>query len=95
MGNHAVGKAMVAVAETAAERRKDGETALDILDMAADKSDIQGADAEFDDAIAPGTVMYGLIVEAFGEGASFDGEDDEDRFYDGPYAAFQQRYGLC
>lgn len=101
MGNHAVGRAMVACAEIAAERRKDGESALDILDMAADKSDVRGMDAEFDDAFLPGTPMFALVVEAFGEGQAFDEPDEDDcddfwdRFYDGPYAKFSERYELC
>lgn len=101
MGNHAVGRAMVACAEIAVERRKDGETALDILDMAADKSGVRGMDAEFDDAFLPGQPMFELVVEAFGDGEDFsepdaDGEDEFwDRFYDGPYAKFNERYGLC
>ncbi len=98
MGNHAVGRAFVAIATVANERRKEGESALDILDLAADQSEIRGADAEFDDAIEPGEPVFDLIIEAFGEGKVFTfGDDDEgwDAFYDGPYAAFNQRYSLC
>lgn len=102
MGNHTVGRAFVAVATSISARRKDGETALDILDQAADASEVRGMDAEFDDAIMPGEPMWDLIVEAFGEGKPFtideDLDDDEegwDAFYDGPYAKFNARYGLC
>lgn len=100
MGNHAVGRAMVAVAEVAAERRKPGESAIDILDEAAERSEIRGMDAEFDDAIMPGEPMFDLIIEAFANGETFNLEDDDnedewDRFYEGPYNAFRERYNLC
>lgn len=96
MGNHAVGRAMVAIATTAAERRKEGESALDILDMAADRSEIRGADAEFDDACHEDGPFRDLLIEAFGNGASFaDAEDDEDAFYDQVLKPFDERYGLC
>lgn len=94
MGNHSVGRAMVACATIAAERRKEGETALDILDLAAEQSEIRGMDAEFDDAFMPGEPMYNLVVEAFGGGAFQDDEDGE-AFYEGPYSEFRQRYELC
>ena len=97
MGNHAVGRAFVAVATKISERRKEGETAIQILDEAADASDVRGMDAEFDDAIMPGEPMWDLIVEAFGDGQPFtiNEDDDWDTFYDGPYTKFRERYGLC
>ncbi|WP_439538720.1 hypothetical protein [Sphingomonas sp.] len=95
MGNHAVGAAMVACAEIAAERRRDGETALDILDMAADKSGVRGMDAEFDDAAYDDTPFRALLLEAFG--ADYDAEADEygDDFYDAVWKPFSARYDLC
>lgn len=102
MGNYAVGSAFVACAEIAAERRRPGETALEILDMAADKSGVRGMDAEFDDATMFGEPFCDLIIEAFGNHADFNPPYDDDefedayeRFYDGPYSAFRKRYDLC
>jgi len=100
MGNHAIGRAFVAAATIAAERRREGETAIQILDEAADRTEVRGMDAEFDDAFLPGEPMFALVVEAFGDGADFsepdEGECDEfwDRFYGGPYAKFRERYDL-
>lgn len=102
MGNHAIGVAFVAVAVAMAERRREGETALEILDQAADKSGVRGMDAEFDDDIMIGEPFANLIVEAFGEGETFahGGDDDENErvetaFYEGPYLKFNKRYELC
>lgn len=95
MGNHAVGRAMVAVAETLAERRKDGETALDILDIAAARSEVRGMDAEFDDAAYDETPFRDLLIEAFG--ADYDPATDVDGegFYEGVWRPFRERYDLC
>lgn len=86
---------MVACAEIAAERRREGETALEILDMAADKSGVRGMDAEFDDAAYDDTPFRALLLEAFGEG--YDAENDEwgDDFYDQVWKPFCERYNLC
>lgn len=93
---------MAACASIALDRRKEGETALEILDMAAEASGVRGMDAEFDDAFDPGEPMHSLVVEAFGDGRSAyidpeadDDEDGWDAFYDGPYAQFKKRYDLC
>jgi hypothetical protein len=95
MGDHAVGAAMVAIAETIADRRKPGETALDILDIAADRSGVRGRDAEFDDSIDEEGPFRSLLLEAFG--ADYDPEDDEegDAFYDRVWSPFMARYNLC
>jgi hypothetical protein len=95
MGNHAVGRAMVAVAEVMADRRKPGETALDILDIAADKTEIRGADAEFDDAPDVDGPFRSLLIEAFGDGDTFEDDDEGERFYDKVYEPFNKRYELC
>jgi len=87
---------MVACATIAADRRKEGETALDILDLAAEQSEVRGMDAEFDDAFMPGEPMYNLVIEAFGDGGEYpDTEEGEEAFYDGPYSQFRKRYALC
>jgi len=103
MGNHAVGGAFVACAMIAAGRRRDGETAMQILDEVADASGVRGMDAEFDDATCFGTPFCDLIIEAFGDPRDFKAryEDDQEseeayqRFQDGPYDAFRERYRLC
>ncbi len=103
MGNHAVGRAFVACATIAAKRRREGETALEILDEAADASDVRGMDAEFDDATCFGEPFCDLIIEAFGDPddfrSSYEDEDESEeayiRFQNGPYEAFRNRYELC
>ncbi|OAN52839.1 hypothetical protein [Sphingobium sp. TCM1] len=95
MGNHAVGRAMVAIAETIAERRKDGETALEILDIAADRSEVRGMDAEFDDAADDDTAFRALLLEAFGEDYDPATDVDGEGFYEGVWRPFTERYGLC
>lgn len=94
MGNHAVGRAMVAVAETLADRRREGETALDILDIAADGSGVRGRDAEFDDAGWEDGPFRSLLLEAFG--ADYDPSTDVDGegFYEGVWRPFRERYDL-
>jgi len=111
MGNHSIGAAMAAVAATMADRRRDGETALEILDAAADASGVRGMDAEFDDAREPGQPLGDLIFEAFAPNGLADRErynelneasfDDDaameafDALYDATYGAFSKRYKLC
>lgn len=103
MGNHAIGRAFVACAVMADKRRREGETALEILDEAADATEVRGMDAEFDDATMLGEPFCDLIIEAFGDPGDFKAsyEDDDEseaayeRFYDGPYQAFRKRYQLC
>lgn len=103
MGNHTIGHAFAACAVMANKRRREGETALDILDEAADATEVRGMDAEFDDATMFGEPFCDLIIEAFGDPAEFKASYDDDaeseaaygRFYDGPYEAFRRRYQLC
>lgn len=105
MGNHSIGAAYVAIVETALDRRKPGETALEILNMAADKSGICGADAEFDDALDTDQPTGRLIFEAFAPNGVDDipaydlanetGTVDFDTLYDATYGAFRKLYNLC
>lgn len=95
MGNHAVGRAMVAIAESIAERRKEGETALDILDIAADRSEVRGMDAEFDDAPYDDGPFRSLLLEAFGEDYDPTTDSDGEGFYEGVWRPFSERYDLC
>jgi len=95
MGNHAVGRAMVVVAETIAERRKEGETALDILDIAADRSEVRGMDAEFDDAGFEDGAFRSLLLEAFGKDYDAATDEDGEGFYEGVWRPFSERYDLC
>jgi hypothetical protein len=86
---------MVAIAITANERRKPNETALEILDMAAKRSEIRGADAEFDDAAQPGEPFGDLVTEAFFPAYSASADEDGENWYDLVYTPFRQRYNLC
>lgn len=101
MGNHDAGRAIVALATLAAERRLPDETALQILDIALDRADARGADAEFDDETQPDTAFGKLLTEAFapdGKTADdYDAEDDDDgeTWYNEVYRPFRERYGLC
>lgn len=110
MGNHSIGRAFAAIVETALERRRPDESALDILDMAAEKTDIRGADAEFDDARNTDQPLGKLIFEAFAPNGIADiplydrlnagdelNADDVsfDELYDATYGAFRKRYDLC
>lgn len=97
MGNHAIGRAMVSIATALVERRREGETALDILDMAADRSEIRGTGAEFDGACYEDDMFRDLLIEAFANGEEFDTDDDDemDAFYDRVIEPFSKRYGLC
>ena len=101
MGNHSIGQAMVAVAVTANERRKPNETALDILDLAAERTDIRGMDAEFDDATNPDEAFGAILKEAFCPDFAFPKVTDEDSeagwddWYERAYRPFRARYDLC
>lgn len=86
---------MVAVAEVAGERRREGETALEILDEAADRSEVRGMDAEFDDAGHEDGLFRSLLIEAFGEGDDFADDEEGERFYDTCWTKFRKRYELC
>lgn len=98
MGNHSIGRAMVAAVEMAAERRREGESALSIFDEAAERVEIRGADAEFDDAPWEDGPFRTLMIEAFCPGyvpvPDEDGDDSGD-FYDRVYTPFNERYSLC
>ena len=97
MGNHAAGNAFANIAKALASRRKEGETALEILDEAFERSGIgHGCDAEFEDATMPGDVFYDLINEAFNDGQCYNDPDDAfEAWYDDVYAKFRERYKLC
>lgn len=95
MGNHSIGRAMVAAVEMAAERRREGETALAIFDEAAERVEIRGADAEFDDAPWEDGPFRTLLIEAFCPDFTPDDDEDDDGFYDRVYTPFNERYELC
>lgn len=98
MGNHSIGRAFVAAAEIAASRRRENETALDILDEAAIRTEIRGADAEFDDAPYEDGLFRSLLIEAFCpdyEPVEDEDGDDSSDFYDRVYEPFSERYSLC
>jgi len=95
MGNHSIGRAFVATAEIAGARRLPGETALDVLDLAAERTEIAGADAEFDDAPYEEGVFRSLLIEAFKPDYSDDEDEDGDLFYEEVYRPFSERYELC
>lgn len=99
MGNHAAGDAFANMAKALASRRRNGETALEILDEAFEKSGIgHGCDAEFEDATSPGDPFYDLINEAFapvGKVYDFNDDDSYDEWADDVYSKFRERYKLC
>lgn len=95
MGNHAIGRMFVATAEIAGSRRLPDETALDILDLAAERTEISGADAEFDDAPYEEGMFRSLLIEAFNPDYSDEHDDDGDLFYETVERPFSERYGLC
>ena len=95
MGNHSIGRAFVAAVEMAAARRRDGEPALACLDEAAERVEIRGADAEFDDSPYEEGAFRTLLIEAFGPDYNSDGDEDGDEFYEHVYRPFSERYELC
>lgn len=98
MGNHDAGHKIVIAATLMSERRRDGESAIEILDRAVEIADAMGADAEFDDDANLDTPLGTLITEAFApSGRIYDpeSEDDQDAWYDDCYQAFSDRFGLC
>ena len=95
MGNHAIGGAFVAVVEATAERRRTGETALDVLDAAAERLDIRGADAEFDDAPFDGGCFHKILIEAFCPTYLSLNDEDGEEFYEKVYLPFSKRFELC
>ena len=86
---------MVAAVEMAAERRREGETALSIFDEAAERVEIHGADAEFDDAPYEEGAFRSLMIEAFCPDYTPSDDEDDDGFYDRVYSPFSERYSLC
>jgi hypothetical protein len=95
MGNHAIGAAIVATAEALAARRKPGESALDLLDEVAQRLDVKGADAEFDDAFYKDGPFRSLVLEAFNPAYDRASDIDGEEFYETVQGPFSQRYGLC
>lgn len=98
MGNHTAGAMIVALAVTMAERRRDGETAMQILDTAvkaAQESGSYSSDTEYDDAPFEEGPFRSLLIEAFGNGDTFAEDEDGERFFDTCYWPFKQRTGQC
>lgn len=95
MGNHSIGRALVAAVEMAAARRGENETALSILDEAVERTDIRGMDAEFDEAPYEEGAFRSLLIEAFGGGYDPSQDEDGDDFYESVYRPFSERYELC
>lgn len=95
MGNHAIGRALVAAVEIAGSRRREGETALEIFDEAAERTDIRGADAEFDDSPYQDGLFRSLMIEAFAPDYDDTEDEDGDLFHETVYETFSERYGLC
>lgn len=103
MGNHTAGRYVVMAATLIAERRADGETALDILDKAVAKAKENydySPDIEFDDDARPGEPFGDLLTEAFNPDYNpehdIDADGDEGEvWFDTVYMPFKQRYGMC
>lgn len=95
MGNHSIGRAYVAAVSMAYKRRRPDESALSILDEAAEFTDIRGMDAEFDDEPYVDGPFRSLLLEAFGEGYDPETDVDGEGFYETVERAFSERYELC
>lgn len=98
MGNHAAGSMIVNVATAMFERRRSGETAIQILDAAVEKAKASpgySSDTEYDDAPWKDGPFRSLLIEAFGNGDDFADDDDGERFFDNCYWPFKQRTGQC
>lgn len=102
MGNHDVGRSMAAAAELFWHMKGDNaatkEEALAALDIAA--QNYHGADAEFDNEFFGETPLSKLVALAFD--ATQEEIDDRDNFthggdkwYEGPYKRFSDRYKFC
>ena len=105
MGNHHVGRAMVATATALAEHS--GLEPLAILDIACEP--YRGADAEFDDEIEPWCPFGQLLIRAFDPNGgyktvtldkpyrreSFVDDATEEAWYEKVYEPFRERYGFC
>ncbi len=96
MGNHNVGRAMAATADVFWQLAGPTPTkaqALAALDAVGNQ--FRRADAEFDDHTNPDNPLGRLIALAFDATPAEmpDGtEDGWDRWYEGPYTRFSQRY---
>ena len=107
MGNHNVGRAMMAAAQGFwagwGEEPVSKEMALAVLDAAA--KEFIGADAEFDDYLNEETALSRLVAIAFeatpDEVADLKGEyscEEDDvgmLWYEGPERRFRDRYKFC
>jgi hypothetical protein len=65
MGNNRLGATFAKMAETIVARRREGETALEILDAAAEAADIRGMDMDFDGQDSTSEPLGRLLFEAF------------------------------
>ena len=74
MGNNRLGATFARIAETMVDRRREGETALEILDAAAEAAEIRGMDMDFDDQNRPDQPLGLLMFEAFAPNGVKDAE---------------------
>jgi len=65
MGNNRLGATFAKIAETMVARRREGETALEILDAAAEAAEIRGMDMDFDGQDMSDEPLGRLLFEAF------------------------------
>ena len=93
MGNNRLGATFAKIAETMVARRREGETALEILDAAAGAAEIRGMDMDFDDQDRPSEPLGLLLFEAFAPNGVQDAEryasleesiDDDELEYGSP-----------
>lgn len=104
MGNFAVGRQMGSLVKVMVERRLEGETAIQILDAAAEMCELNGTDAEFEDDKRTDQPLGRIIFEAFApNGAddiavfeeletSIDDGEVEDEALDEAQAKFDELY---
>lgn len=107
MGNHTAGALIVGIAVAMNERRRENETARDVLSAAMDRamsSSGFSTDVEFDDDATPDSPFGKLLIEVYkpesrdaGEYEDDDDGDGEgyDLYYDEVYGPFREEYGLC
>ena len=65
MGNNRLGATFAKIAETMVARRREGETAMEILDAAAEAAEIRGMDMDFDGQDGSDEPLGLLLFEAF------------------------------
>jgi hypothetical protein len=82
MGNNRLGATMASVTEAMVGRRREGETALELLDAAADAAGIRDMDADFDGQDDAEEPLGRLLFEAFAP----NGTDDIPRYLELMYA---------